>query len=161
MITELEGLQSSDGAPSGAFEALGLLRKQATLFSRLEELGQRQRAMVVREDSRPMLRLLAERQGLSLELALLSRNLQPARANWTSLQESLPASERDEADALLGAVQQSLLRIMESDELHARVLEVPKPMARSRRSAPKGRSAVAGRCRGRSAHAGRRVDEAS
>src|SRR5262245_28431709 len=123
MITELGSLQTLNEEPRGdAGEVVALLRKQASLFSQLEGFAQRQRAMVVQEDTRPLLALLADRQKLSLELALVSRDLAPVRANWKSLRESFAATERNEADGLLSQIQQSLSRIIEGDEQDARVL---------------------------------------
>jgi hypothetical protein len=161
ILTELESPpEAIDTSQHSAEPVVALLRTQASLFSRLEGFAQRQRAMVVQEDTRPLLALLAERQKLSLELALVSRNLQPVRANWASLRESLPPFERDEVDGLLSDMQKALSRIIESDEQDARVLGVRKQMVRETLHASQTKGAAAGAYRARFAVAGGRLDEA-
>lgn len=161
ILTELESPpETIDVLSDSAGPVMALLRKQASLFARLEGFAQRQRAMVVQEDTRPLLGLLAERQKISLELALVSRGLEPARANWTSLRESLPATQRVEADGLLSEMQGSLSRIIESDEQDARVLGVRTQMVRESLHASQAKGAAAGAYRGSFALAGGRLDEA-
>jgi hypothetical protein len=147
-------------AANFAGEVVALLRKQASLFFRLEGFAQRQRAMVVQEDTRPLLGLLAERQKISLELALVSRDLAPVRANWTSIRESLAATERNEADGLLSEMQESLSRIIEGDEQDARVLGVRKQIVRESLQDSQAKGVAAGAYRGSFVLAGGRLDEA-
>jgi hypothetical protein len=116
--------------------------------------------LVVQEDTRPLLALLAERQKLSLELAQVSRQLAPVRENWPSFRESLTAVERNEAAGLLEEIRESLSRVIESDEQDARSLGVRKQMVRQSLQASQAKGAAVGAYRSSLAPSGRRLDEA-
>jgi len=161
VTTELEGVDLQQNTSSdGAEEVVPLLRKQALLFSRLEGFAQRQRMLVVQEDTRPLLALLAERQKLSLELARVSQELAPVRENWNSFRESLTVMERDEAAELLASIRESLSRVIESDEVDARRLGVRKQMVRQSMQNSQVKGVAAGAYQAARIPNGRRVDEA-
>lgn len=136
-----------------------LLRRQAGLFAQLEGFARRQRMLVVQEDTRPLLALLAERQKLSIELSDVSQRLAPVRASWGSFREGLTANQRDEADDLLNKMQLSLSRVIESDEEDARALSVRKQMVRRDLQVSHTRGAAAGHYRAGAVASGRRLDE--
>lgn len=145
--------------PGGSDDVVFLLRRQASLFSQLEGFARRQRMLVVQEDTRPLLALLAERQKLSIELAHVSERLRPVRTSWNSYRDRLSDIQRDEADELVRRMQASLSKVIESDEEDARALSVRKQMVRRELETSQTRSAAAGVYRGSAAPAGRRLDE--
>ncbi len=109
-----------------AEDVLGLLRRQAALFARLEQFASRQRALVRADDAGPLLSLLADRQKLSTELTGIAAQLAPVRARWSAFREELGDSQRTEADGLLRDCSLRLRRVIEGDEADARVLSVKK-----------------------------------
>ncbi len=138
-------------------DVLGLLRRQATLFAKLEQFASRQRDLVRADDAGPLLSLLADRQKLAAELTGIATRLAPVRAGWSSFRQSLDESQRAEADGLLTDCSQRLLRVIEGDETDARVLSLKKQavvveiraahtaggaLAAYRGPAPRGESAV-------------------
>ena len=109
-------------------QVLKLLRLQATLFGGLETLARRQRGLVTSEDTGPLLRLLADRQKLSTELADIALHLDPVRRDWAKMRKRLTPEQRADADRYLSESGKRLQRIMESDEQDARVLGARKQM---------------------------------
>lgn len=161
MITELESASvTKENSLDCSAEVVGMLRRQASLFSRLEGFARRQRMLVVQEDTRPLLALLAERQKLSLELAQVSRQLAPVRENWNTFRESLTGTDREEAAGLLDAIRGCLARVIESDEQDARSLGVRKQMVRQSMQVSQTQGAAAGAYRAGAVSSGRRLDEA-
>ncbi|MFN0086947.1 MAG: hypothetical protein ACKVX9_16265 [Blastocatellia bacterium] len=145
--------------PGAGEDVVVLLRRQANLFSQLEGFAKRQRMLVVQEDTKPLLALLAERQKLSIELAYVSERLRPVRTSWNSYRSCLTDIQRDEADDLVKRMQMSLSRVIESDEEDARALSVRKQMVRRELQTSQTRSAAAGMYQSTAAPAGRRLDE--
>lgn len=161
VITELErGDVQASASSDHASDVVPLLRRQASLFSRLEKFAMRQRILVVQEDTRPLLALLADRQKLSLELTMVSQQLAPVRKHWDSVRESLTEEARGEAAGLLEDIRDSLSRIIESDERDARALGVRKEMVRESLRASHVQGAAAGAYRAGPGAAGARLDEA-
>lgn len=107
-------------------DVLGLLRKQAALFGRLEQFAARQRGLVRADDAEPLLALLADRQRLSAELTGIAARLAPVRSAWQRFRESLTENQRAEADELVAESSQRLRRVIEGDEVDARLLSVKK-----------------------------------
>ncbi len=159
VLTELEGLCVTESPGSGAADVVPLLRMQASLFSRLEGFARRQRVLVLQEDTRPLLALLAERQRLSLELAQVSQRLAPVRKHWDSFRELLTVAEREEASALLEETRGSLSRVIESDEQDSRCLGVRKQMAKENLQTSQRKSTAVGAYRAPAMSSGRRLDE--
>ncbi|MFQ5501913.1 MAG: hypothetical protein ACE5EQ_06380, partial [Phycisphaerae bacterium] len=62
---------------------VSLLQHQQTLYRQLRLLADRQKALVVRDDTESLLTLLAERQRLVDGLVGLNAQLAPFRENWT------------------------------------------------------------------------------
>jgi hypothetical protein len=108
--------------PQPVEEVLGLLRRQAALFLRLEQFASRQRTLVREDDAAPLLSLLADRQKLSAELTGIARQLAGVRAEWPAFRERLSGDQRAEADVLLRDSSLRLRRVMEGDETDARLL---------------------------------------
>ncbi len=119
---------SSSVATDDVQHMLKLLRRQASLFAGLETLTSSQRGLVTSEDTGPLLRLLADRQKLSTELADIASHLDPVRRDWPEVRKRLTPEQRADADRYLSESGKRLQRIMESDEQDARVLGARKRM---------------------------------
>lgn len=116
-----------ENKPIGNADAvLELLRRQAQLYAELETFAARQRTMVTREDTSPLLALLADRQRLSLELRRVAGELEPARRQWSRLIVMLSESQRVEAEELIQQSKDRLRRVIEGDEEDARLLSIRK-----------------------------------
>lgn len=109
-------------------QVLKLLRLQASLFAGLETLARRQRGLVTSEDTGPLLKLLADRQKLSTDLADIASDLDPVRRDWPEMRKRLTPEQRADADRYLTESGKRLQRIIESDEQDARVLGARKRM---------------------------------
>lgn len=118
-MTTDQGGRPADHAPEGV---LALLRDQAALYARLESIVERQRTLVTRDDTTPLLVLLADRQRLSRTLSDVGRQLAPVRHDWAAYRRRLDAAQRQEADRLVEETANRLRRVIESDERDARVL---------------------------------------
>lgn len=99
-----------------------LLGKQIALYQRLERLSLAQRDCIEREDPRPLLSLLAERQRLTAALTDLGAQLAPHRLHWEAVKGLLPTADRVEVEARLRDVSDRLRRILDGDEADARLL---------------------------------------
>lgn len=111
-------LKSNGLAP----DALSLLRLQASLYAQLELLASRQRNLVRREDTGPLLSILADRRRLSAELLDVSTRLAPIRANWRGFRKGLAPNQQAEADRLVEEAESRLRRVIDGDEHDARLL---------------------------------------
>lgn len=109
-----------------ARDALGLLRRQAGLFTKLVQLAEKQRNLVSQADTRPLMALLAERQRLTVGLTEISHELAPARRDWVSTRNALTSVEREEADGLVTQVRERMRELIDSDERDAQVLAARK-----------------------------------
>jgi len=92
-----------------------LLGHQRTLFRRLSTLASRQRSLIVQDDARRLMELLAERQTLVDGLTGLSRRLAPYRENWSAMFASMDEAGRREVSALLEEANASLGTILRDD----------------------------------------------
>ena len=92
-----------------------LLGHQRTLFRRLSTLATRQRSLIVQDDARRLMELLAERQTLVDGLTGLSRRLAPYRENWTAMFASMDEGERREVSGLLEEANTALGTILRDD----------------------------------------------
>ena len=105
-------------------EVLGLLRRQDSLYAKLESFADRQRNLVTADDVGPLLTVLADRQRLAGELAEISQRLGPVRQRWSTYRTSLTRPQLDEAERLLDGAADRLNRVIACDEQDARVLSV-------------------------------------
>lgn len=143
-------------------EIMRLLRTQAALYDRLETFACKQRTLVSRDDTAPLLSLLADRQKLSLDLQRVAARLEPVRRDWQRHHARLAPAERVEADALLSTIRGRLKRVMERDAEDARVLSGRKQTIGGalRATQATGQALSAYRASG-SARSVERLDEAS
>ncbi len=109
-----------------AEELISLLRRQVSIYTRLEQLSGRQRGLIAAEDQQQLLTLLAERQKLVDELSALNQGLIPLQKYWRAHRETVAPSLRAEADQLLGRTGEILQRILGTDERDARILSARK-----------------------------------
>jgi len=107
-------------------EVLALLDKQVELFRRLLTLAGKQREQIGQDDTKPLLRLLAQRQTLTEELTRLGSSLRPVCHDWHKFRERLEVSDAHRAKELLGQAKAMLRKLMESDAQDARLLSVRK-----------------------------------
>lgn len=116
---------------------------QARLYGRLEELAERQAALVSDDDLNPLIALLSERQHISDELALVGAKLAPVRQDWSRQRTELGTAEQVEADRLIVEIRERLQRILRRDETDARVLSGRKEVViRALREMPSQRHAI-------------------
>lgn len=123
--------QSSEA--NEAARLMQLLDRQRVLYRRLRILTERQRALVIQEDSQALLTLLADRQKLVDELMSLNNELTAFRRDWTNVYSRLDEPSRrrvaemlEEANVSLGAILQSDSR--DSATLSARRQEIADRM---------------------------------
>lgn len=127
----------------GQSEPMKLLRMQARLYGRLEELADRQASLVSDEDLNPLMALLSERQHISDELTGVGAKLAPVRQDWSRRRAELGADEQVEADRLIIAIRERLQRILRRDETDARVLSGRKEVVvRALREMPSQQQAI-------------------
>ena len=99
-----------------------LLSQQQLLYRQLRDLATKQSTLVEGGDPEMILRILAGRQRLIDRLTALNRELEPIRQDWQNVTESLPASQREEAQSLVESVQEILGEILASDERDTKTL---------------------------------------
>ena len=105
---------------------ISLLRRQVSIYTRLEQLSGRQRGLIVAEDPKQLLTLLGERQELVDELGVLNQGLIPLQKYWRANRETVAPSLRAEVDQLVGRAGEILKRILGADEQDARILSARK-----------------------------------
>ncbi len=110
----------------GPGRIIEMLRAQASLYRRLEECADRQRRLIVEDDSSRLLQVLGERKRLTDLIAAIARRLAPVRQAWPRWRDSLAPAARSEADRLVDESSASLRRLIERDEQDCRVLSVKK-----------------------------------
>ena len=93
-----------------------LLNQQCLLYRQLQSLSTKQSALVEEDEPETLLRFLAGRQRLIDRLVALNRELQPIRADWQQVAQSLPATQRAEAETLVSNVEDILRDILTKDK---------------------------------------------
>jgi len=125
MTRESADAMVEEAAPESV---LGMLREQASLFSKLESFAARQKSLVAENDPGELLSVLADRQKVSIDLTELSARLAPVRREWSSFRRRLSAVQLREADGLVATAMDRLRRVLDGDEQDARLLSVRKQM---------------------------------
>ena len=110
-----------------------LLEQQCQLYSQLAALSRRQTGAISADLSaagpdaddacEQLLRLLAERQALIDQLAVVHERLAPYRADWPALWSALSARDRCRVGPLVSEVEQALAGIITQDERDRQRLE--------------------------------------
>jgi hypothetical protein len=96
-------------------QLIELLEQQQGLYGRLRVLADRQKVLVIQDDSAPLMALLAERQRLVDELLLLNTRLAPYRDEWTAIYAGLEPPQRRRVASLLEGANTALSSILQSD----------------------------------------------
>ncbi len=117
------GSQTSE---ADAQALISLLRRQVSIYTRLEQLSGRQRGLIAAEDQQQLLALLAERQKLVDQLGALNQSLLPLQDYWRANREAVAPALRREADQLVGRAGEILQRVLGADEQDARILSARK-----------------------------------
>jgi hypothetical protein len=110
----------------GAARLVELLRQQNELYRRLRLLAERQRTLVIQDDARPLLELLAERQRLVDGLILLNEELAPFRKNWTERYQRLDEPTRRQVAAMLEEANAALGAVLQSDQRDSATLSAKR-----------------------------------
>ncbi len=116
----------SETTKADAEALISLLRRQVSIYTRLEQLSGRQRGLIAAEEQQQLLALLAERQKLVDELGALNQGLIPLQKFWRDNRETVAPSLRAEADRLVGRAGEILQRVLGADEQDARILSARK-----------------------------------
>lgn len=132
--------QFSAAAELSPSAAIGLLRRQRALYERLQALAERQHALVTEDDPRPLLKILAQRQQLTDELAQLNGRMAPLRQDWSSVRAGWPAAQRAEADELVADVAARLKQLLSGDEDDARRLRLRQQQVQADLTATRGQA---------------------
>ena len=93
-----------------------LLSQQRLLYRQLQELASKQTGLIDGDNPEMLLRVLADRQRLIDRLAAVDRDLEPIRADWKHISQSLPQSQRQEAHSLIAGIQEILDDIIVRDK---------------------------------------------
>jgi hypothetical protein len=107
---------------------LSLLRAQAALYEQLDACSAKQRSLIGLDDSKPLLDLLAERKETTDALTRVSDLLGPVRRRWDAVRAAFTPEQKHEAECLLGKVKGCLKRLIERDEVDARMLAAKKQL---------------------------------
>ncbi len=109
-----------------ATEIVGLLSRQLSLYDQLTSLATKQRKLVSAEDTRPLLKVLAQRQRLTIELEALNARMAPLRESWPTVREGLDAQDRTMADDLISKVNSRLKTLLDGDAEDVELLQLRK-----------------------------------
>ncbi len=109
-----------------ATEIVGLLSRQLSLYDQLTSLAEKQRKLVAAEDTRPLMKVLAQRQRLTIELEALNARMAPLRDTWPTVREGLDAQDRAMADELISKVNTRLKTLLDGDAADVEMLQLRK-----------------------------------
>ncbi|GJM25497.1 MAG: hypothetical protein DHS20C16_19120 [Phycisphaerae bacterium] len=109
-----------------ATEIVGLLSRQLSLYDQLTSLADKQRKLVAAEDTRPLMKVLAQRQRLTIELEALNARMAPLRDTWPTVREGLDSQDRTMADDLISKVNTRLKTLLDGDAADVEMLQLRK-----------------------------------
>ncbi|MCA9253133.1 MAG: hypothetical protein R3E58_09055 [Phycisphaerae bacterium] len=109
-----------------ATEIVGLLSRQLSLYDQLTSLAEKQRKLVAAEDTRPLMKVLAQRQRLTIELEALNARMAPLRDTWPTVRDGLDAQDRSMADDLISKVNSRLKTLLDGDAADVELLQLRK-----------------------------------
>lgn len=118
--------ENSGGGDRTPDAVLSILREQRTLYTELASLASKQRSLITGDDPSRLLTLLAKRQRVSACLTDVARRFEPFKENWDEVKTGFDAAQRSEAEHLLDDIRKFLRRIIEGDELDAKLLSARK-----------------------------------
>jgi hypothetical protein len=103
-------------------QLVGLLERQRGLYRRLRTLTQRQHSLILQEDPKPLLALLADRQRVVDGLLGVNQALAAYRRDWTNVYAGLDEATRRHVAEMLEEANASLGAILQSDSCDTAVL---------------------------------------
>ncbi|NOX58262.1 MAG: hypothetical protein GXP29_05310 [Planctomycetes bacterium] len=109
-----------------ATEMVGLLSRQLSLYDQLTALADKQRGLISAEDTRPLLKLLAQRQRLTIELEALNKRMEPVRIAWPKVRDGLEPQDRAMTEDLIAKVNKRLKGLLEGDAEDVELLKIRK-----------------------------------
>jgi hypothetical protein len=112
----------SPTADNTGVELVRLLERQRDIFQQLRSLADRQRALVIGDDPKALLVLLAERQRLVDDLGRCNTAMAGYRRNWSAALSRLTAEQRRRVDDLLHENDRILGSVLSSDQADAATL---------------------------------------
>lgn len=112
----MTGTPANTASHSDIPTLIELLKRQQTLYEQLQQMGDEQSALVADGRTEPLIALLGRRQIVIDQIAGLNRSLEPYRADWDELLDTLSAEQRATVTSLVNDVQSLLARIMEQDD---------------------------------------------
>lgn len=126
-------------------ELVKLLTEQRNQYRRLRGLTQRQRTLVLDEDSPALLSLLNERQRVVEDLTALGARLSPYRREWTRVYDGLDPAMRGQVKELLEESNALLASVMTADRQDTEMLGARRQSAAAGLSATRltGRASAA------------------
>ncbi len=122
-MSESNAIEDQMGAGQRVIDLLG---RQLVLYRRIEQLADAQRKAIEVDDTRPLMRLLSQRQKLTTALTKLDAELTPYRERWDGIKEALPPAERRGLDEMVKEAGERLRRILDQDEADGRLLAAKK-----------------------------------
>ncbi|MCH7924540.1 MAG: hypothetical protein IIC51_03305 [Planctomycetes bacterium] len=117
---------SATSVPLGPENILALLREQVDLYGELAGYADEQRSLITREDTGPLLAVLAKRQELSSRLGDVVQRLEPVRRDWVTHRSRFDSTQRLEAKDLLADIRSRLRDLIDRDEEDVRMLSARK-----------------------------------
>ena len=105
---------------------LSALDQQLACYQRLSKLAQIQHEHVQQGRTEELLEVLAQRQGVLDQIAVLETTIRPAKARWTEFIAEIPAEERGRAERLMAETRRLLEAITASDRNDSIVLQQRK-----------------------------------
>lgn len=137
-------MMETSTAPPAPERLLTLLKKQRDLYLRLQELSERQRALISGDRPELLLNILRDRQSLVTALAAVNEELSPYRRDWQRVYAALPEVTRHSASELLEEINGMLQVILRADQEDQALLSARKQaVARSLNDVSGGRAANA------------------
>jgi len=117
--------QSADDGPDLdelSQRLLELLEEQRDCYRRLKGFADRQRRLITDQDPEPLLKLLADRQGLIDRLGELNKALHPFRQEWANTYTQMKSERRQHVQVVLDDINTLLGSILITDAEDSRLL---------------------------------------
>ncbi len=107
-------------------EVIDLLEQQRDLYGRLRGLANMQQELVENDNPELLLKVLANRQKIINQLALVDKQLKPIRNQWQEISAQFSALERQRVNILVDEVKKTIEEILSRDKADTDVLTAKK-----------------------------------
>lgn len=132
------------GAAGWPGRLLEVLRRQESLFERLDALSARQGELIRAEETEALLALLAERQAIVREIEAASVELAPYRRRWEELTGTMAEADRAEVRVRVAAIGALASKVAGQDEADRKLMEERRgAIASELAGVTRGRGAIA------------------